>query len=317
VYLDQWDLAALPDGSYRERVDEGTKSRPMRLEDGIHFTDPGGRYVVARLLRRLARHVRLVPKDATLGVMERHELTSRALAQPTSYLAWLPRLRAGERVPLLLLLHGASASPDDLSEHMQTELQAAAQSQRIAIVAPNGGAAGWWLDSPERPSSRYGSLVTEDVLADARANLPVSGALGIMGISMGGHGALTLALAHPGLFSSASSVSGVVDLTLATDRPALVELLGPLESQRARWEAHSAAHLLARAPESARGLSLRVSCGVSDRWITANRALHTSADALHLAHAYDEAPYGHDWAYWQRIVPEHVAWHAERLGTAK
>jgi S-formylglutathione hydrolase FrmB len=59
------------------------------------------------------------------------------------------------------------------------------------------------------------------------------------------------------------------------------------------------------------------SCGVSDRWITANRALHASAEALHLAHAYDEAPYGHDWAYWQRIVPEHVAWHAERLATAK
>jgi D-alanyl-lipoteichoic acid acyltransferase DltB (MBOAT superfamily) len=66
------------------------------------------------------------------------------------------------------------------------------------------------------------------------------------------------------------------------------------------------------------GLSLRLSCGESDRWLAANRAFHASADALHIAHAYDEAPYGHDWAYWQRIVPEHVTWHADRLlGTNK
>lgn len=318
IYLDQWDLAALPDGSYRERVEEGQKSRPMRLEDGIHFTDPGGRYVVSRLLRRLARHVLLVPKDATLGVMQRHEFASKALGKPSSYLAWLPRLRPGERVPLLVLLHGANASPDELAEHLLTELQTAAESRRIAIIAPDGGAAGWWLDSEQTPSSRYASLVTDDVLADARANLPVNDALGIMGISMGGHGALTLALAHPGTFRSASSVSGVVDLTLAADREPLVALLGPLASQRARWEAHSATHLLARDKERASGLALRLSCGESDRWIGANRAFHTSADALHIPHAYDEAPYGHDWTYWQRIVPEHVSWHADRLvGTTK
>ncbi|MET0342417.1 MAG: DUF459 domain-containing protein [Polyangiales bacterium] len=313
VFLDQWDLAAQPDGTYRERVDEGGRSRAMRLEDGIHFTDPGGRFVVARLLRRLARKVRLVPKDATLGVMERHELASQALGRPTAYLAWVPRLRPDERVPLLVLLHGAESSPDDLAERLQTELQTAAQHARIAIVAPDGGAGGWWLDSPEQPVSRYASFVRDEVLVDARASLPVSEALGIAGISMGGHGALTLALGRPGAFRSVSSISGVVDLTRAADRPALVALLGPLDRDPARWEAHSAQHLLDRAPESARGLALRLSCGASDRWVDANRMLHARAEALTIPHAYDEAPFGHEWTYWQNIVPDHVAWHAAQL----
>jgi len=67
IYLDQWDLAATPAGKYRERVEERGKSLPMRLEDGVHYTEPGGRYVVARLLPRLQHHVQLVPKDANLA----------------------------------------------------------------------------------------------------------------------------------------------------------------------------------------------------------------------------------------------------------
>lgn len=317
IYLSQWDLAANADGGYRERVVEGGKSRPMRLQDGIHFSEAGGRYVVARLLRRLAVHVRLVPKDKAVGVMEQHTFSSAALGRRASYLAWLPRVTSGERVPLLVLLHGADSSPDDLAEHLQPELARAAQQWRVAVVAPDGGAAGWWLDSPEHASSRYASLVAADLLPELRANLPLNGAAGILGISMGGHGALTLALTHPEMFRSASSISGAVDLTLAADRSALIELLGPYEAQRERWEASSAFHLIARAPERARGLALRISCGAGDRWISANRSLHERVEALHIAHAYDEAAGGHDWSYWQEILPQHLAWHAQVLAAPK
>jgi S-formylglutathione hydrolase FrmB len=314
IYLDQWDLAATAAGKYRERVEERGKSLPMRLEDGIHYSEAGGRYVVARLLLRLQRHVRLVPEDATLGLMERHTFTSAALGKPARYLAWLPRVTSAERVPLLVLLHGADASPDDFSERMHVALATAAQQHRIAIVAPDGGTGGWWLDSPRHARSRYASLVAVDLIADARANLPVSDAAGVLGVSMGGHGALTLALDHRDVFRSASSVSGVVDLTRAQDRPALIELLGTLDQQRSEWESRSAIHLLGRAASPARALSMRISCGVNDRWIEANRALHARADALHIAHDYDEAPAGHEWSYWQAAIPDHIAWHAKVLG---
>ena len=216
-------------------------------------------------------------------------------------------------MPLLVLLHGADGKPEDFSEHLHLQLAAAAQQHRLAIVAPDGGDAGWWLDSPERTSSRYASLVASDLLADVRAHLPVERVAGIAGISMGGHGALTIALEHGEEFRSASSVSGVVDLTQAADRPALAELLGPLESQRQRWESRSAARLLERAPERARRLQLRLSCGVRDRWIEANRALHARATELGISHDYDEAPAGHEWSYWEQVIPEHVGWHARVL----
>lgn len=319
IYLDQWDLAATESGAYRERVEDGSKSHPMRLSDGIHYSIAGGRYVVERLLRRLERNVRLTPKNATLGLVERHTFGSPALGARTSYLVWLPRLREDERVPLLVLLHGADSSPDDLAERLQTALATAAEAHHVAIVAPDGGANGFWLDSPTRPNHRLASFVAEDLLADARENLPVGDAIGVMGISMGGHGALTLAFAHPDRFQSASSISGVVDLTRAHDRPALVELLGPFDTQRPAWEARSALQQLERAPASVglRALRLRLSCGAQDRWIEANRALHARATELQLDHDYDEAPAGHTWSYWQAIVPEHIGWHARALTHAR
>jgi S-formylglutathione hydrolase FrmB len=140
--------------------------------------------------------------------------------------------------------------------------------------------------------------------------LPLTELAAISGISMGGHGALTVALGNPGRFRSASSVSGVVDLTLAGDRPALATRLGSLAKDRARWLQHSAVTLLERAkPE----LALRLSCGDKDRWIGANRAFRARAAQLKVPLAYDEAPAGHDWSYWQRIVPEHIAWHAAQV----
>jgi S-formylglutathione hydrolase FrmB len=257
--------------------------------------------------------VRRIRKDETLRLVGRHGFTSAALGKRTGYLVWLPRLVPGERVPLLVLLHGADSSPAEVAERMHEALTHAAQTARVAILAVEGGANSWWLDSPELAHSRYASMVAVDLLGTARANLPVSESRGIMGISMGGHGALSIALDHPGLFRSASSVSGVVDLTLAHDRPVLSELLGPLGTQPERWHAHSALHKLASAPAAASGMALRLSCGSSDRWIEANRALHRQLEALHIAHDYDEASAGHEWRYWQEIIPAHVAWHARAL----
>ncbi len=310
IYLDQWDLAADSAGAYRELVEDGGKQRAMRLEDGIHYSIAGGKHVGARLVLRLERKVRLVPKDAKLGVVEEHRFHSAALGQAARYLAFLPRTAAGEQVPSLILLHGADASADHMSEQLHTELAAAVQSHRIAVVVPDGGAAGWWLDSPEQPRSRYASYVANDLVADARAHLPLAAATGIAGISMGGHGALTIALEHPGLFRSASSVSGAVDLTRAADRPPLAALLGPFDAHRDVWEAHSALHRFERDPHRARGLALRLSCGTADRWIEANRAFRDAAAAHGVALEYDEAPAGHEWSYWKATIPSHVAFHA-------
>src|SRR5262249_1718487 len=144
------------------------------------------------------------------------------------------------------------------------------------------------------------------------ANLSVAPRRSITGISMGGHGALTLALTRPG-FVAASSISGVVDLTLAADRAPLIDLLGPLADNRARWEAVSATQIIAAHPERARSTPLHLSVAADDRWAGANRTLHQLLDKLGIKHDYDEGTGGHTWSYWSRTLPAHVAWHRRQL----
>src|SRR5262249_32030545 len=69
-YVDQLDLSATPDGEYREEVIIDGKRRLMRMADGIHYTTWGGQHVVRRLMPRIERLVRLVPRDPAHGAVE-------------------------------------------------------------------------------------------------------------------------------------------------------------------------------------------------------------------------------------------------------
>src|SRR5262249_1509664 len=150
---------------------------------------------------------------AALGVVESHRFASTALGREARYLAWLPRDAAGKKLPLLVLLHGSNASPDDVSDAAHDLLARLAEKHGLAIVCPAAGPARWSLDAGDE---RVATFVADELLADVAAHLPVGDRRGIAGLSMGGHGAVVLALTRPG-FAAASSISGVVDLTEASD----------------------------------------------------------------------------------------------------
>ena len=133
------------------------------------------------------------------------------------------------------------------------------------------------------------------------------------GISAGGHGAFSVALTHAGLFRSASSMSGVLDLTQARNRPALVRALGTYALDPAAWEARSATHLVAHRPRAAHGLPMLISVGSDDRWAPVNRDFAAQLTALRIPHEFHESDGGHDWTYWVSELPRHVAWHAQLL----
>lgn len=342
IYMDQWDLSATSDGEYREEVKVDGRTRLMRDDDGIHYSRWGGIYVARGLVERMlgylgldasARAPAAPAEEATAaiapgaapevvaaaptddnrkGMFEKRRFASAALGRKVLYLVWRPEPREGETYPVLLLLHGAGASAYAYSDGVGDELTALAARHKIVIVAPDGGT-NWWLDSPIDPKVRYETMVAEELIAELERELPVSKVRGAMGYSMGGHGALNLAMRRPGLLVSASSTSGVVDLTEAGSRAALKNRLGKLDDNRAVWEAHSVLHLIRKDPAQAKEIAMRFTCGTRDRWIGANRRLHEELDQLGVAHDYDEHDGGHDWSAWRKDVPSHVEWHAERL----
>jgi len=113
--------------------------------------------------------------------------------------------------PVLYLLHGWSGSFQDWSKHM--DLRPLSDRYQIIIVCPDGGYAGWYIDSPLKKDSQYETYISEEVvryidkhyqtIADTDGRF-------ICGLSMGGHGAISLLAKHPDRYAAAGSMSGVI-----------------------------------------------------------------------------------------------------------
>jgi len=217
--------------------------------------------------------------------------------------------------PVFYLLHGLS--DDHTRWHSHTSLARYVEGMPLIIVMPDGGR-GWYTDA--REGYAYETAIVRDLIGlvdrvyhtDPRREARVIG-----GLSMGGYGAVKLALKRPDLFRAAVSHSG-----------ALAVGHGPLDPSDARGR--EMVRIFGREPRGGdddlfalaeridRGMlpALRIDCGVDDFLLDQNRAFHARLDDLNIPHEYAEFPGGHTWDYWDRHVQEALAFHARVLGLA-
>jgi len=146
--------------------------------------------------------------------------TSSTLGRPERVLVYEPpTYRDGRRYPLVLFLHGVPGKPEDLVNNgVADRVDALIRAKRIppiVVAFPTGSDRptddNEWADSAKRPGERWESYVTSDVLGVLQARLHVrtdAAGRAIAGISMGGFGAMNIALHHRGLFAAVGSWSG-------------------------------------------------------------------------------------------------------------
>lgn len=208
--------------------------------------------------------------------------------------------------PVVYLLHGHGGSYRNWPN--RTDLAHLANTFRLIMVSPDGGRDGWYIDSPVQDSARYathvGSEVPRAVLAHAGSRAD-SLRQGLVGLSMGGHGAVSLALDFPHRFKAAASLSGGLDLLPFPERWGLSARLGPLESAQdsARWAQFS---LLQRIHhlDAETTPALWIDCGVEDFFLQANRDVREVLLARRIPHTYIERPGAHTWTYWVHALPD-------------
>ena len=157
---------------------------------------------------------------------------------------------------------------------------------------------------------------------------------GIAGLSMGGLGAVLLALQYPETFAAAASHSGVVwPLEWAPegvlDRPAGTpdstwtriwsnavgkSIRSVFGRDTAAWYSRDPARMLDRARARGAALpALKVDCGTGDPFLAGNRAFRDAVRARGVSLTYDEHPGLHDWAYWRTHARESLAWLATQI----
>jgi S-formylglutathione hydrolase FrmB len=218
---------------------------------------------------------------------------------PDSY-----RQRDG-RYPTLYLLHGWAGSHADWSS--KTSIGELADAYGVIVVMPDGGYDKWYVDSPVSPKDKYETYIGKEVVAfvDARfRTVAQRNARAITGLSMGGFGALHIALNHPDIFGAAGSISGGVDPRPFPDNWNLKGAFGDPVSNAGYWNDQAIINNAKRFVDA--GIALAIDCGVDDFFAPGNRALHQRLLELKVAHDYTERPGGHTWDYWANAIKYQV-----------
>ena len=217
--------------------------------------------------------------------------------------------------PTLFLLHGLSDDHTIWSRRTGIERYAAARN--LAVIMPAVGRS-FYQDMASGP--RFWTYLSEELPAVMRRFFPLSEKRAdnfAAGLSMGGYGALRLALAHPRKFAAAASFSGALDFVRRLRDSGTVGS----RISRAEWNAvagpgadaagtTSDLHFLAKRVASGTGPkpALWLSCGTEDDLLGDTRAFHRHLEAAGYRHHYEEDPGAHDWAYWDRQIERAIAW---------
>ena len=271
------------------------------------------------------------------GVQRSYKYDSAAIGLPMRFSVYLPP-GAGEtdngRLPVLFYLAGLTCTEETFMT--KASAQRVAAELGMILVAPDtsprgagvpgegddwdfGVGAGFYVDATEAPWSRhyrmYGHVLELRNLV--LATLPADpGRVGIFGHSMGGHGALMLALRNPTLFHSVSAFAPIAaPMRCPWGRKAFNGYLGPDE---ATWRTYDATALMAQATRAPFPGGILIDQGLADKFL---------ADQLH-PDAFEQAcqavgqpldlrrhpGYDHGYYFIATFVEDHLRFHRRRLG---
>ena len=239
---------------------------------------------------------------------------SNALGRQTACNLIIPQ---GQSAPwaTFYLLHGAS--DDHTIWARRTSIERYVEGLPLLVVMPEGGGSGFYTDAVDG-SGRYESAIIEDLIPFMDATFPTraeGAGRAIGGLSMGGYGAMKLALKHPDLFCSANSHSGAVSLErmVNNDNPDWRGKMRRIFGENAIGGAEDPFALALNGNAQTRP-ALKIDCGSEDFLLDSNRSFHAHLEKHAVAHQYDEFSGGHEWSYWDTHVQEALAFHRVNLG---
>jgi S-formylglutathione hydrolase len=256
---------------------------------------------------------------------------SSATSTEMSFSIFLPpQAEGGGKLPVVWFLSGLTCSPMNVTE--KGEYRAACAELGLIFVAPDtsprgddvpdveeydfGKGAGFYVDATEDPWAKHfrmSSYMTDELPELIAREFPVDiERQGITGHSMGGHGALTVALRNPGRFRSVSAFSPIVAPTqVPWGQKALGGYLGADEKA---WRGHDAVALI---EDGARVSELLVDVGTDDPFLDnqlqPELLKQACADAGIALTLRRQPGYDHSYYFISTFMADHLRWHKERL----
>jgi S-formylglutathione hydrolase len=254
---------------------------------------------------------------------------SEALACQMNFAVYLPPQAETRKLPVLYWLSGLTCTEQNFITKAGAQRYAAEHS--VILVAPDtsprgdevadadgydlGKGAGFYVNATQAPWSKHYRMydyVVSELPALVEANFPATDARAVSGHSMGGHGALIVALKNPGRYRSVSAFSPIVAPSQAPwGEKAFATYLG---EDREAWKAWDATALVAGASER---LPLLIDQGGADEFLADQlkpELLETACQAVgHPLTLRLQPGYDHSYYFIESFIGEHIAHHAAAL----
>jgi len=264
------------------------------------------------------------------GWIKRYQHRSNTLDCTMSFSIFLPPRAEAGAVPLLWWLSGLTCTDENFMQ--KAGAQQLASKLGIAIICPDtsprgvkikgeddsydfGSGAGFYVNATQKPWSKHYKMydyIAQELPALARANFPLNGKESISGHSMGGHGAIVLALRQPGRYASVSAFAPIVNpSTSPWGQKALSGYLGDDQQTWAEYDAYA----LVKKGESKQPLF--IDQGDADNYL--NEQLHPELleqichQRQHPLVLRRQEGYDHSYFFVATFIDEHLRYHAQHL----
>jgi putative tributyrin esterase len=248
------------------------------------------------------------PRLTTNALLRDITFHSAALNRDMQYRVIMPAsVPPDVNLPVLYLLHGGGGGFRDWSNY--SDIGRFTESG-FMLVMPEGHSS-YYVNAYDPAQNRYADYLVQDLVKDVEARLPAMPGRAhraIAGVSMGGFGAVTLALKHPEIFGFAAGVSPAIDVPsrpFSLKRPGQYyqhrKIFGPWGSDHRR---DNDPFYLVRKADPAQTPYLYLSCGDQEGLLPSNRKFAELLKERKFLFEFHVVHGGHNWEQWNARIPE-------------
>jgi putative tributyrin esterase len=253
-----------------------------------------------------------IPRLAPGVVMQEVKFYSAALNRQMPYRVFLPaKLIAGQKLPVVYLLHGNGGDYRNWSNYSDVARYAAPNAGSVGLILVMAdGNSSYYVNAVGKPEDKYEDYLVHDLIADVEARYPAGQNRenrSIVGVSMGGFAAVKLALSRPELFVFAGAISPAIDVPSRRfslrrwgQSTRFRSIFGPDNSESRR---KSDPYILVGSVDPARTPYLYLTAGDNEPLLEPNRRFAARLQQRHFDYEFHTKPGGHDWNEWDSQVP--------------